>query len=68
MRMRWIGINVVAAVFGAAVSLVGADEPRAREEKVSLDQVPAAVKAVIQAEGGRLEDVEKQTQDGKTVY
>ncbi|MEP0841347.1 MAG: hypothetical protein HRF43_01395, partial [Phycisphaerae bacterium] len=27
-----------------------------------------AVKAVIQAEGGRLEDVEKQTQDGKTVY
>ncbi len=42
----------------------------AAEEKVSIDQVPAAVKATIQkeAQGGTLREIERETKDGKTVY
>jgi uncharacterized membrane protein YkoI len=40
------------------------------EEEISLDQVPAAVKATILAEakGAPIKEVERETEDGKTVY
>jgi uncharacterized membrane protein YkoI len=40
------------------------------EEEVSLDDVPAAVKATIlkEAAGAEIEEVDKETEDGQTVY
>ncbi|MBU0640192.1 MAG: PepSY-like domain-containing protein [Planctomycetes bacterium] len=41
-----------------------------QEEKVTLDQVPAPVKATILKEsaGGEITEIERETKDGKTVY
>jgi uncharacterized membrane protein YkoI len=67
---RWLLLLlvVVASVLavGAAVWCAGAKQ----DEKVTLDQVPAAVKATIvkAAEGGRIGGIEQATEDGKTVY
>ena len=40
------------------------------EEEVTLDEVPAAVKATIlaQAQGGTIEEIERETEDGQVVY
>lgn len=40
------------------------------EQEISLDQVPAAVKATILAEakGAQIKEVERETKSGKTVY
>jgi uncharacterized membrane protein YkoI len=40
------------------------------EEEITLDQAPAAVQATIQAEaqGGTIKEIERETENGKTVY
>ena len=40
------------------------------EVKVTIDQVPAAVKATLEKEtaGGTIKEISKDTEDGKTVY
>ena len=40
------------------------------EEKVSIDQLPAAVKATIlmEAKGGTIKEIERELEDGKIVY
>ncbi|UCD30125.1 MAG: PepSY-like domain-containing protein, partial [Planctomycetota bacterium] len=40
------------------------------EENVSIDQVPAAVKATIlaEAQGADIQEIERETKNGKTVY
>jgi len=40
------------------------------EERVSLDDVPKAVRATIQrrAKGAEIEEIERATEDGETVY
>jgi len=59
-----IGLGVVGALAFAAWA---AQED---EEQVTLDQVPAAVKATILKEsaGGKITEIERETKDGKTVY
>ena len=49
---------------------LGAGAARADEQEVTLDQVPAAVKATILKEsaGGKITEIERETTDGKTVY
>jgi uncharacterized membrane protein YkoI len=64
---RWpsvIGLGLI----GAAVFGTGAGE--SREERVTLDQVPAAVKATILKEsaGGKITEIERETKNGKIVY
>jgi uncharacterized membrane protein YkoI len=46
------------------------DGDEENEEEVSLDNVPAAVKATIlkEAAGAEIEEVVKETEDGQTVY
>jgi uncharacterized membrane protein YkoI len=67
---RWLLLLlvVVASVLavGAAVWCAGAKQ----DEKVTLDQVPAAVKVTIvkAAEGGKIEAIERETKDARTVY
>jgi uncharacterized membrane protein YkoI len=54
---------------GKAGAKEGNDEGK-DEQKVSMDQVPPAVKATIlsQAGTGTVEEIEQETKDGKTVY
>lgn len=68
-RSKWAMV-AGAAMIGAVAVAVWAAEKEAKEEKVSLDQVPAAVKATIlkAAEGGAVKEVERESRDGKTVY
>jgi len=46
------------------------DEDEEDEVKLTLDQVPPAVKAAILAEAGNnpIKEIEAETKDGKTVY
>jgi len=39
-------------------------------DEVSIDQVPPAVRAAIERElrGGKLEEIERETRNGRTVY
>lgn len=69
MKARWTVLTFVGLVsFGAAAITVLANDKD--EEEVSIDQVPAAVKATIlkEAKGGTLQEIERETKGGKTVY
>ncbi|MHC4500049.1 MAG: PepSY domain-containing protein, partial [Planctomycetota bacterium] len=46
------------------------DDDDEDEEQVSIDQVPAVVKATIlkEAQGGTIKEIERETEDGKTLY
>ena len=46
------------------------DEEEGHEVKVKIDQLPAAVRKTIeeQTAGGKIEDIAKVTDDGKTFY
>ncbi len=48
----------------------GDDDEDDDDEELSIDQVPAAVKATIlkQAQGGTVKEIERETKDGKTSY
>ena len=62
--LQLIGVGVVGALAFAAWAGPGDEEP------VTLDQVPAAVKATIlkEAAGAKITEIERETKDGKTVY
>jgi uncharacterized membrane protein YkoI len=59
-----IGLSVIGMV-----TLVAWAQDK-HEEEVTLDQVPAAVKAAILKEsaGGKITEIERETENGKTVY
>ena len=56
---------LMAVTCGACCHLTAADE-----QKLTVDQLPAAVKATLlrEAHGAALADIEKETEAGKTVY
>jgi hypothetical protein len=61
-------VFLVFGLAGAPVVVTAADE---KEQKVSLDQLPAPVKATIDketAKGARLKEVTRETERGKTFY
>lgn len=64
MLLSVLGIGLVGAM------AVWAAEKEGKEEKVTIDQVPAAVKATIMkmAEGGKVAEIVRETEDGKTTY
>ena len=59
-----IGLSVIGLLTLVAWAADG------QEEKVALDQVPAAVKATIleEAAGAKITEVEREMKDGKTIY
>ncbi len=59
-----IGLGMI----GAMTLVAGAGEER--EEKVSLDQLPPAVKATIlkEARGGTIQEIERERENSKIVY
>ena len=64
MLLPLIGLGVI----GMVTLMARAEDEH--EEEVTLDQVPAAVKATIlrEAAGGRITEIERETKDGKTAY
>jgi len=70
MSRRWVlcivmGLNLLGAA--AATGWASGDDD---EEQVSIDQVPAGVKATIlkEAMGGVVKEIERETEKGKTIY
>ncbi len=55
-----------ALCFALATAVVADDD----EQTVTLDQCPAAVQKTIneQAQGGTINEIEKETEDGKVTY
>jgi uncharacterized membrane protein YkoI len=53
-----------------AVAMLAFNTRAESEERVTIDQVPAAVKATIltEAQGGTITEIERETKDGKTIY
>lgn len=60
--------SVIGVALAAFVILVG--PARSPADEVPLEQVPPAVRATIEREmqGGRLEEIERETMNGRTVY
>ena len=64
MRLGVVGLGAICVFTLAAWA---GDE---HEEQVTLEEVPAAVKATILKEsaGGKITEIERETQNGKTTY
>jgi hypothetical protein len=74
-KVRWMLAGVLA--LGLAGCACGAkhgeekDKDNEKDEvKITVDQLPPAVKATLdhEANGGKIGDVDKETKDGKTAY
>ena len=68
--MRTGSIFCGLAVAGLFVFVVSTSAAEDKEQHVSMDQLPAAVKATLEKEstGGKIGEVEKETERGKTFY
>ncbi len=64
MNVLLVGLSAVAPI-----ALPARPAP-AQEEEITLDQVPAEVKATIEREsaGGTVTEIERETKDGKVTY
>ena len=71
LKKHWklIGLLVVAGL-ALCIGAVATKQTAEQEQEVSIQQVPAAVKATILAEakGGTIEEIEVETGNGQTVY
>jgi len=74
MRNTWmwglVSVIGLGLLFGVPIGKAEEGKGKKKEEKVTIDQVPPAVKATIlrEAGGNKIEEIEKETKDGKTVY
>ena len=73
MRAHRIAISISAAVLMVLPISVLAEEKEEKEADstvVTLKQLPPAVRKTIEKEaaGNKIEEIEKETEDGKTVY
>ncbi len=64
----WVAVAsiVILGAFSAPISATAGE----KEEKTTIDKVPAAVKAAIEkaTTGGTVKEIEKKQHDGKVVY
>ena len=70
-RRHWKSSSVIVAVLAGLTLSIGALAGRQttqQEEGISLDQVPAAVKATLLSQGGTIEEIEMETENGRTIY
>lgn len=73
MRAHRIAISISAAVLMVLPISVLAEEKEEKEANstvVTLEQLPPAVRKTIEKEAGgnKIEEIEKETENGKTVY
>ena len=64
-----VALGLTLGTAWTPAALAAGSAPR-EEQKMSLDQVPAAVKATLEkeAKGGTIGEVSKETEKGKTFY
>jgi hypothetical protein len=70
---RWLLSGLCVAGLTAAITVAVRADDKDKEEnevKMKIDEVPAAVKATIvyEANGTAVTSVDKETDDGKTIY
>lgn len=71
LKKHWKLIGLMAVVcLALCIGAVATKQAMDEEKEVSIKEIPAAVKATIlaEAEGGTIEEIELETEDGKTVY
>lgn len=63
-------MRICRAVLIAVTLSAGANVALADRDDVRLEELPAAVRATVEQEarGGMIEDIERKTRNGKTVY
>ena len=68
--MRTDSIACGLAVAGLFVFVVSTSAAEAKEQRVPMNQLPPMVKATLEKEsaGGKIDEVEKETEGGKTFY
>lgn len=71
-RWRNVSLALIALALSGAMACkcLGLGEEGEEDEKVTLDQVPAAVKAGLlrESQGYEIKEIEKGDEDGKTTY
>jgi hypothetical protein len=71
MKLRWAIVGMVAAALVGSAAGGGIVKCMQRHEVVvTIDQVPAPVKATLQreAEDGKITEIERESGRGKTMY
>jgi uncharacterized membrane protein YkoI len=71
LRKHWKLSGVIVVALAGLTLSIGALAGRQvaqQEKKVSMDQVPDAVKATLLSQGGTVEGIDMETEDGRTVY
>jgi uncharacterized membrane protein YkoI len=71
LKKHWKLIGLMAVVcLALCIGAVATKQVMDEEKEVSIKEIPAAVKATIlaEAEGGTIEEIELETEDGKTAY
>ena len=73
MNKSWLAVGLMGLGLIGCTSMSHHGEEKESEEnevKITIDQAPAAVQATLQKEAGgaKIADVDKETDDGKTVY
>jgi len=68
-RVKWIAFMVLTGLVAVSLSTALA-EGKKTEKDVTIDQVPAAVKATILKEAGdnKIDEIEEVSRDGKVIY
>ncbi len=71
MLLRYVlAAGMSLGLLSAGTHWVAAEEKDDSEQTVKIDQLPAAVKATLmkEADGGKIKEVEKDVENGKTTY
>ncbi|MCJ7674535.1 MAG: PepSY domain-containing protein [Sedimentisphaerales bacterium] len=71
LKKHWklVGIMVmVVAGLALCIGAVANKQVAEQAKTLSVDQVPDAVKATIQAQSGTIQEIEMETENGQTVY
>jgi uncharacterized membrane protein YkoI len=72
MKKSWLAVAFVGLGLMGCASIHHGEEKDSddNEVKISMDQTPAPVQATLQTEtsGGKITDLDKETDDGKTIY
>lgn len=71
MLGRWTLVGALAlGGFGGTALARGGGEAHGTHQDVTLQELPAPVRSTFQkeAQGGRLEELERKSENGKTVY
>lgn len=66
---KLVGVMVmVVAGLALCIGAVVNKQTAEQEKNLSIDQVPTVVRTTVQAQGGTVEEIEMETENGQTVY